>query len=108
MKTLKSFEDFAELRKKLAHEGVLAPDKKRIKVCCGTACRANNSIRLVDELHAEVRKNSAELEIVTTGCQGLCQLGPVMTIDPQGYFYQKVKPERAGDIVFRTSGNQKP
>ena len=108
MKKVKSFEDLAALRMKLSRDGVLALDKKRIKVCCGTACRANNSIRLVDELHAEVKKNKADIEIVTTGCQGLCQLGPVMTVEPQGYFYQKVRPERAEDVVFRTSINQKP
>jgi len=108
MKKLASLDDLAALRKKLFNEGVLAPGKKRIKVCCGTACRANHSLQLVDELHAEVRKNKTDIELITTGCQGLCQMGPVMTIEPQGYFYHNVKPERAEDVVSRTIKDEKP
>ena len=108
MKKLTSLDDLAALRKKLSNEGILAPNKKRIRVCCGTACRANHSLQLVDELHAGVEKNKTDIEIMTTGCQGLCQMGPVMTIDPQGYFYHKVKPERAEDVVSRTMKDEKP
>ncbi len=43
-----------------------------------------------------------DVEIVMTGCQGLCQKGPVMKAEPYGYFYQKVNPERAGEILSTT------
>ena len=108
MKKLTSLDDLVALRRKLSNEGILAPGKKRIKVCCGTACRANHSLRLVDELRSEVQKNKTDIELVTTGCQGLCQMGPVMTIEPQGYFYHKVRPERAEDVVSRTMKDEKP
>ncbi len=108
MKKLNSIDDLIALRKRLSDEGVLAPGKKRIRVCCGTACRANNSISLVDKLHKETQSKNTDIEIITTGCQGLCQLGPVMTIAPKGYFYHKVKPERAGDIISRTIKEDKP
>lgn len=108
MKRLKSIDDLIALRESLSREGILDPGKKRIKVCCGTACRANRSIRLVEKLHQESRSRDADVEIIITGCQGLCQMGPVMTIDPRGYFYHKVRPERAGDIIASTVKADKP
>ena len=108
MKRLASFDDLAALRRNLSKEGILAPGKKRIRLCCGTACRANKSLKLLDKLHTEAQSNKTDIEIITTGCQGLCQMGPVMTIEPQGYFYHKVKPERAEDIISRTMKDEKP
>ena len=108
MERLNNIDDFIALRKRLAREGLLDPDKKRIKVCCGTACRANHSLKLVKKLHEESQNSDSDIEIITTGCQGLCQMGPVMTIDPKGYFYHKVRPERAGDIINRTVKADKP
>jgi NADH-quinone oxidoreductase subunit F/NADP-reducing hydrogenase subunit HndC len=89
-------------------KGVLFPGKKRIKVCAGTGCRANNSLKVVEELKRESQKGGIEVDIMTTGCQGLCQKGPVMTIEPQGYFYQRVQPKAAGAIISRTIKGEKP
>ena len=108
IKKLKRIDDLVSLRDRLSKEGVLAPDKKRIRVCCGTGCRANKSLKVAEGLKRESEKNGNEVEIVTTGCQGLCQKGPVMIIDPEGYFYQKVKPERVQEIVSRTIKGEKP
>jgi NADH:ubiquinone oxidoreductase subunit F (NADH-binding)/(2Fe-2S) ferredoxin len=108
MKKLTSIDDLISLRKHLSDEGVLAPNKKRIRVCCGTACRANKSLKLADKLYSEAKSSDTDVEIITTGCQGLCQLGPVMTIQPKGYFYHKVKPERAGDVISCTIKDEKP
>src|SRR3972149_6622095 len=108
IKKLKNIDDLVTLRDRLSKEGLLAPDKKRIRVCCGTGCRANKSLKVAEGLKRESEKNGNEVEIVTTGCQGLCQKGPVMIIDPEGYFYQKVKPERVQEIVSRTIKGEKP
>ncbi len=108
MEKLKSINDIVAFREHLSRDGILAPGKKRIRVCCGTACRTNKSLKLVEKLHEEYQSRNAYIEIITTGCQGLCQLGPVMTIEPQGYFYHNVKPERAGDIISRTIKGDKP
>jgi len=99
---LKSIDDFAAFRDLLFREGVLAPGRKRIRVCCGTGCRANQSLTLVEQLRKEAGKNEIELEIVETGCQGLCQKGPVMKIEPHGYFYQRVKKENVNEILSTT------
>ncbi len=108
IKRLDRINDLITLRERLSREGLLAPGKKRIRVCCGTGCRANKSLKVAEGLKRESEKNGNEVEIVTTGCQGLCQKGPVMIIDPEGYFYQKVKPERVQEIVSRTIKGEKP
>ena len=99
---LNSIDDFAAFRDLLFREGVLAPGRKRIRVCCGTGCRANQSLTLVEQLRKEAGKNEIKLEIVETGCQGLCQKGPVMKIEPHGYFYQRVKKENVNEILSTT------
>jgi NADH:ubiquinone oxidoreductase subunit F (NADH-binding)/NAD-dependent dihydropyrimidine dehydrogenase PreA subunit/(2Fe-2S) ferredoxin len=108
MKRLDSVNDLIAFRDILLKEEVLAPGKKRIKVCAGTGCRANRSLKIVEELSRVSQRTETEVEIMTTGCQGLCQKGPVMIIEPQGYFYHRVQPERAGDIISRTIKGEKP
>lgn len=105
---LKSVDDLRAFRELLSKEGVLAEGKKRIRVCCGTGCRANNSLKLLDKLEKASQTIDSEVEIIATGCQGLCQKGPVMVVEPQGFFYHKVKPERAEEILFKTIKNEKP
>jgi (2Fe-2S) ferredoxin len=102
VKKLNSINDLAAFRKNLVEEGILGPGKKRIRVCCGTGCRANHSLKVVDKLRKEAKRTETDVEIVTTGCQGLCQKGPVMTVEPQGYFYHRVGPENVADIISRT------
>jgi hypothetical protein len=58
---LKSIDDFAAFRDLLFNEGVLAPGRKRIRVCCGTGCRANQSLALVEQMVKEAGKNEIDL-----------------------------------------------
>ncbi|MDI6891028.1 MAG: NADH-ubiquinone oxidoreductase-F iron-sulfur binding region domain-containing protein [Thermodesulfovibrionales bacterium] len=110
MKRLNGVNDLIEFRKLLIKQGVLVPgeNKKRIRICSGTGCRANNSLKIVEELKRESQRSGTEVEIISTGCQGLCQKGPVMTIEPQGYFYQKVQPESVKAIISKTINEGKP
>mgnify|MGYP005838654761 CR=1 FL=1 len=78
--------------------------KNQIKLCCGTACRATGSLSVLSALKGELAKNDSDIEIVTTGCQGLCQKGPLMRVEPHGYFYQRVKPGHVPAIVSMTLG----
>ena len=50
-----------------------------------------------EELAANGLEN--EVKVVTTGCFGLCALGPIMIIYPEGTFYSMVKPEDVPEIV---------
>jgi NADH:ubiquinone oxidoreductase subunit F (NADH-binding)/CBS domain-containing protein/(2Fe-2S) ferredoxin len=101
MDRLKNGEDLRDLRARLVKE-VFRPDKNRIRLCCGTACTATGSGKVVKTLEEEISKKGLDIEIIKTGCQGLCQKGPVMKAEPYGYFYQKVNPERTGEILSTT------
>ncbi len=92
--TLKSIDELKALRARLEKE-TFREDVPRIRACCGTACTASGSGKAIDALASEAQKRGADLDIVRTGCQGLCQKGPVMLVEPQGVFYQKVRPEHA-------------
>lgn len=98
---LNSADDLKKLRSRLQGE-TFNPEKMRVRVCCGTACVASGSKKLVTELEEESSKKGMDLEIVKTGCQGLCQKGPVMNVEPQGFFYQKVKSSDARDLISHT------
>ncbi|MCG2722728.1 MAG: CBS domain-containing protein [Thermodesulfovibrionales bacterium] len=105
---LRSINDLTDLRAQLAAQGMLAPGKKRISVCCGTGCQANGSMRLVHELKRTAEKKELEVEIVATGCQGLCQKGPIMRVEPYGYFYQKAQPDKVDEIISITYSADMP
>jgi len=62
-------------------------------VCAGTGCVANDSFAIKDALEKEIVKQGLEDEIgvITTGCQGFCERGPIVIVQPEGIFYQKIK-----------------
>ena len=89
-KRLENVKELDALRLKLKKEHAES-DAHRVRVCCGTACQATGSLKLIDQFEKEASQKQVELEIVKTGCQGFCQRGPVVIQDPQEIFYQKVK-----------------
>src|SRR4030067_203862 len=101
MERLKSIGDLKNIRLRLSEE-TFRPDRNRIRICCGTGCTATGSGKVVKMLGDEISKKGMDVEIIMTGCQGLCQKGPVMKAEPYGYFYQKVNPERYGEILSTT------
>uniref|UniRef100_UPI0025C6D616 (2Fe-2S) ferredoxin domain-containing protein n=1 Tax=Desulfonatronospira sp. TaxID=1962951 RepID=UPI0025C6D616 len=107
MERLKSIKDFKSLEGSLRRqEGNGA--RVRASVCCGLPCTALGSQEIARELADESARQGVEVDIVKTGCQGLCQKGPLMQVEPHGYFYQKVKPDRAGEMVSKTMGSGQP
>jgi NADH:ubiquinone oxidoreductase subunit F (NADH-binding)/NAD-dependent dihydropyrimidine dehydrogenase PreA subunit/(2Fe-2S) ferredoxin len=98
MKRLNNIKDLIALREQISKEGVLAPGKNRIKICCGTGCTASGSHKVVKALEESLR-SGLDIELLKTGCQGLCQKGPVMKVEPYGYFYQKVGPENVPAVI---------
>jgi NADH:ubiquinone oxidoreductase subunit F (NADH-binding)/CBS domain-containing protein/(2Fe-2S) ferredoxin/NAD-dependent dihydropyrimidine dehydrogenase PreA subunit len=101
MERLKSIKELKNLRPLLVEE-VFRADKERVRICCGTACTATGSSNVVKVLEEQIAKKDLDFEIVKTGCQGLCQKGPVMKAEPYGYFYQKVRPEKVEEILSTT------
>lgn len=101
-KRLKSITDLTALRASLLRNGVLAHGKNRAKVCYGLPCSALGSHKVAEELESEAYKKGFDLEVVKTGCQGLCQRGPLVKTEPYGYFYQKVSPEHTAKMLSTT------
>jgi NADP-reducing hydrogenase subunit HndC len=75
--------------------------KMHLLVCCGTGCRASQSATLQKALERELKTNGLEDEakVVTTGCFGFCEKGPIVKVHPDNTFYVEVKPEDAEEIV---------
>ena len=75
--------------------------RSHILICGGTGCTASGSGAVISALEAELKKNSLEeeIKIIKTGCFGLCAVGPIMIVYPEGCFYSAVKPEDMEEIV---------
>lgn len=79
----------------------MAHYKMHLLVCGGTGCRASESAQLVESLNTELRRSGLEgdAKVVTTGCFGFCEKGPIVKVIPDNTFYTQVKPEDAAEIV---------
>ncbi|MGB9840342.1 NADH-quinone oxidoreductase subunit NuoF, partial [Thermovenabulum sp.] len=81
-------------------------NKKMVLICCGTGCLANNSFEIYRELKKRVEATGEDISVKpvlkTTGCNGLCEKGPVITILPEDIFYSKVKVSDVDEIFEKT------
>ena len=75
--------------------------RSHVLVCGGTGCTSSGSKQIQQEFEKQLKANGLEDEIklVQTGCFGLCALGPVVVVYPEGAFYSRVKPEDVEEIV---------
>ncbi len=75
--------------------------KYQVLVCGGTGCTSSGSQKIRERLQEEIDKNGLhdDVEVVKTGCFGLCALGPIMIVYPEGAFYSMVKEEEIPEIV---------
>jgi NADH-quinone oxidoreductase subunit F len=101
-----------------------AENIRKVIVCAGTACRANGAMKVYEAFVLEIKK--AGFEVVESfketlskkdlsntyrasksGCQGFCQMGPLVTVEPEGILYVRVKAEDVPEIVEQTLVKQK-
>ena len=94
---------------------------RRIIICAGTGCVANGSLKIFKAFEEEIEKRGldvttridiegltpsakgkSEILLSKSGCQGFCQMGPLVTIEPEGIFYVLVKAEDVPEIVEKT------
>ncbi|NLO91475.1 MAG: 4Fe-4S binding protein [Elusimicrobia bacterium] len=91
----------------------LAQVGRRIVVCAGTGCVANGSLKIYAEFAAqlsaqgveaalELNKESRGVFVSHSGCQGFCQMGPLVTILPDNIMYTKVKVSDVAEIVEKS------
>ena len=75
--------------------------RSNVLICGGTGCHSSGSADVMSTFRTELEKNKLEKEVklVQTGCFGLCAVGPVVIVYPEGAFYSKVKKEDVPRIV---------
>ena len=103
-KKISSPHELAEYRQALTAS--MDPDAPCIRVCCGTGCKAVGSLDVLEAMRTAVAAAGIDVkvmpEVKRTGCHGFCSRGPLLTVQPQGLFYQRIKPEDAAEIVQKT------
>jgi len=75
--------------------------RMNLMLCAGTGCVSNKSFDLKDALEAELaeRDLADEIRVVPTGCQGFCAQGPIVLVEPEGIFYQLLRPKDVKHLV---------
>ena len=75
--------------------------RMQFMMCAGTGCMASGSLDVKEALEKELAKRNLqdEVQIIMTGCNGFCAMGPLVVVYPDGIFYNQVKPEHAPLIV---------
>lgn len=75
--------------------------RSHVLVCGGTGCTSSGSQQIIEAFEKEIKANDLENEVavVRTGCHGLCALGPIVLVYPEGSFYSMVKAEDVPEIV---------
>ena len=75
--------------------------RSQVLICGGTGCTSSGSAKIREEFTAQIAAKglAEEVKVVGTGCFGLCALGPVVIIYPEGTFYSMVTPEDVPEIV---------
>lgn len=94
--------DSATLEKiKAKEEANRAFYKGALMVCTGTGCVSAKGLNIHDALKKELKERNLENEylVVKTGCNGFCAVGPIIVVQPQGVFYQKVGMEDIASII---------
>ncbi len=101
MKKLSSIEELESYRTLISTKESLK--KIRVRICM-TGCRAYGAEEIKSTLEEEIntRGLGERVEIISTGCHGLCARAPVMTVDPRDIFYQQISPQDVPEIVSET------
>ena len=75
--------------------------RSTVLVCGGTGCTSSHSDKIIEKLNEELKAKDLdkEVNVIRTGCFGLCALGPIMVVYPEGSFYSMVKVEDIPEIV---------
>ena len=74
--------------------------RKQVLVCGGTGCTSSHSMQVIEHLEKTLKEEGLDdVLVVKTGCFGLCALGPIMIVYPEGAFYAQMTPEHAETVV---------
>ncbi|MCK5058482.1 MAG: 4Fe-4S binding protein [Candidatus Aminicenantes bacterium] len=83
---------------------------RQLLVCAGTGCVTCNSFEIKEQLEQEIfnRGLQDEVKVVATGCQGFCDRGPIVIVQPDGIFYRQVTRKEVPRLITEHLLNGKP
>ncbi len=106
---MKSIADLEAIRKqshddvaiRVESSGVRKDARAHVLICAGTGCTSSKSGKIADSMEAKLKDVGLdnEVKVVRTGCFGLCALGPIMVVYPEGAFYSNVEIDDVDEIV---------
>ncbi len=107
MKKVKTPEELKSLQEEIQNSR--DPEKPCITICAGTGCLTYGTQKLIDNFNVEIEKQNlkGKIEIRASGCHGFCERGPLVVINPQNIFYQRVGFDDAEEIIKETVLNGK-
>ncbi|MGI5884500.1 MAG: NADH-quinone oxidoreductase subunit NuoF [Candidatus Spyradocola sp.] len=75
--------------------------RSQVLICGGTGCTSSGSPELIRLFEEKIKDAGLdkEVKVVRTGCFGLCEMGPIVIVYPEGAFYSHIKPENVEEIV---------
>lgn len=98
---------------RIKYNHLLKLQKRKVLVCAGTGCVAGGSLIIYEKIKnliaekdllvdIELEEEKEGIAVKKSGCHGFCEMGPLLRIEPEGYFYIKVQPEDCEEIVEKT------
>ena len=96
--------DLIQVRRVIKEEGEKLAKKtgyrKQVLVCGGTGCTSSHSMKVIEQLEKSLEELGInDVLVVKTGCFGLCALGPIMIVYPEGAFYSQMTPEHVKTVA---------
>ena len=75
--------------------------RSTVIVCGGTGCTSSGSLNVIEALEKEIGEAglAEEVKVIKSGCFGLCALGPIMVVYPEGAFYANMTPDHVKEVV---------
>ncbi|MBR5514439.1 MAG: NADH-quinone oxidoreductase subunit NuoF [Ruminococcus sp.] len=105
---MKTLEELKAVRESMVGEVALRTHgnasskyERHVLVCGGTGCTSSGSPKLIAKLEEEFAAKglTEKVQIVKTGCFGLCERGPILIVYPEGSFYSRVELDEVSRIV---------
>ena len=97
------------------YQAALAAETRRVLICTGTGCLASGGLKIYEALQAKLKAMGMDCEVALdcentgdkvgvrkTGCHGLCEFGPMLRIEPEGWVYVRVREQDVDEIALRT------
>ena len=100
MPKLNTVSDLEALRKEIL--AARDPNRPVVTICGGTGCRTLGSDKLLQVVEKEIADREMAVDVRMTGCHGLCEKGPLMVIQPDGTFYNRVAVGDAPEILEKS------